>query len=55
MLIRVQDAGDPRLSDYVALRDTTLRRSLESERGLFIAEGEKVYHLIRGLQCKDDE
>lgn len=42
MLIRVQDAGDPRLSDYVALRDTTLRRSLESERGLFIAEGEKV-------------
>jgi tRNA G18 (ribose-2'-O)-methylase SpoU len=42
VLIRVQDAGDPRLSDYVALRDTTLRRSLESERGLFIAEGEKV-------------
>lgn len=42
MLIEVADASDPRLGDYVALRDTALRRSLESERGLFIAEGEKV-------------
>ena len=41
-LIEVTDATDPRLGDYVALRDTSLRRSLESERGLFIAEGEKV-------------
>lgn len=41
-LIEVVDAADPRLSDYVSLRDTSLRRSLESERGLFIAEGEKV-------------
>lgn len=40
--VAVTDAADPRLSDYVALRDTSLRRSLESERGLFIAEGEKV-------------
>lgn len=40
--VGVTDAADPRLSDYVALRDTSLRRSLESERGLFIAEGEKV-------------
>ncbi len=40
--IPVTDAADPRLSDYVALRDTSLRKSLESERGLFIAEGEKV-------------
>lgn len=36
------DAADPRLTDYVALRDASLRRSLESDRGLFIAEGEKV-------------
>ena len=43
--VPVTDAADPRLSDYVALRDTSLRKSLESERGLFIAEGEKV---IRG-------
>nr|NLI50886.1 RNA methyltransferase [Propionibacterium sp.] len=41
-LIPVSDAADPRLADYVALRDVSLRRSLESERGLFIAEGEKV-------------
>lgn len=38
----ISDAADPRLSDYVALRDTSLRKSLEAERGLFIAEGEKV-------------
>ena len=35
--VPVTDAADPRLSDYVALRDTSLRKSLESERGLFIA------------------
>lgn len=35
-------ADDPRLADYVRLRETSLRRSLESEHGLFIAEGEKV-------------
>lgn len=42
MRIDVTDPADPRLGDYVALRDTSLRKSLESERGLFIAEGEKV-------------
>jgi len=41
-LIPVTDPGDDRLRDYVALRDASLRRSLEAERGLFIAEGEKV-------------
>ena len=41
-LTRLADPGDPRLADYVSLRDTSLRRHLESERGLFIAEGEKV-------------
>lgn len=41
-LIDVDDPGDPRLGDYVDLRDVTLRRSLEAEHGLFIAEGEKV-------------
>lgn len=40
--IEVTFADDPRLGDYVRLRDTSLRRSLESERGLFMAEGEKV-------------
>ncbi len=40
--IDVVAAADERLADYVRLRDVSLRRSLEAERGLFIAEGEKV-------------
>jgi len=40
----VTDADDPRLADYVRLRETSLRRHLEAEHGLFIAEGEKVIH-----------
>ena len=42
MRLTVADADDARLADYVRLRETSLRRHLESERGLFIAEGEKV-------------
>jgi len=38
----IQDPGDPRLRDYVDLRDVRLRSSLEAEHGLFLAEGEKV-------------
>lgn len=38
----VQDAGDHRLADYVALTDVELRRRTEPAAGLFIAEGEKV-------------
>jgi len=38
----VERADDDRLADYVRLRETSLRRHLESEHGLFIAEGEKV-------------
>jgi tRNA G18 (ribose-2'-O)-methylase SpoU len=41
-LVEVTDRHDPRLRDYVALRDVALRRSLEAEHGLFLAEGEKV-------------
>ncbi|WP_141582378.1 RNA methyltransferase [Actinomadura sp. WMMA1423] len=41
-LIPVSDPADPRLADYVRLRDVNLRKSLEAEHGLFIAEGEKV-------------
>lgn len=40
--VAVDDARDPRLGDYVGLRDVQLRTSLETELGLFIAEGEKV-------------
>ena len=42
MRVTVERADDPRLGDYVRLRESSLRRSLEAERGLFIAEGEKV-------------
>jgi tRNA G18 (ribose-2'-O)-methylase SpoU len=40
--LRLDRADDQRLADYVRLRETSLRRHLESEHGLFIAEGEKV-------------
>lgn len=42
MTIRVTDADDPRLVDFVALTDVALRRRLEPESGLYIAESEKV-------------
>jgi tRNA G18 (ribose-2'-O)-methylase SpoU len=41
-VVRVTDAGDPRLSDYRDLRDVALRRLLETDNGLFIAEGAMV-------------
>lgn len=41
-LIEITDAADARLADYIRLRESTLRRTLESREGLFIAEGEKV-------------
>jgi tRNA G18 (ribose-2'-O)-methylase SpoU len=41
-LIEVSDAADPRLADYRELRDVQLRKHLEAEHGLFLAEGEKV-------------
>ncbi len=41
-LIEVSDPDDPRLADYRDLRDVELRKHLEAEHGLFLAEGEKV-------------
>lgn len=41
-VIPVTDADDPRLADYRGLTDVALRRSLEAERGLYMAEGAKV-------------
>ncbi|MEU7892751.1 RNA methyltransferase [Nonomuraea sp. NPDC049152] len=38
----VSEAHDPRLSDFTGLRDVELRKSMEAEQGLFVAEGEKV-------------
>jgi tRNA G18 (ribose-2'-O)-methylase SpoU len=42
VLIAIEDAADPRLADYVGLRESSLRRSIEVAGGLFIAEGAKV-------------
>ena len=38
----VSDPRDPRLTDYLSLTDVELRKSVEAEHGLFVAEGEKV-------------
>ena len=38
----IQDPSDPRLLDYVGLTDVALRRRTEPERGLYVAESEKV-------------
>lgn len=42
MIERITDLSDPRLADYVGLTDVALRRRLEPERGLYLAESEKV-------------
>ena len=49
MRFTVTEASDPRLADYVRLRDASLRRHLESDHGLFIAEGAKV--IRRAIQA----
>ncbi|RJK93882.1 RNA methyltransferase [Vallicoccus soli] len=41
-VVEVDSPDDPRLADYVGLTDVALRRRLEPEHGLFLAEGEKV-------------
>ena len=40
--ISIDTPGDLRLADYTQLTDVSLRRTLEVEHGLFIAEGSKV-------------
>jgi tRNA G18 (ribose-2'-O)-methylase SpoU len=40
--VELADPDDPRLADYRDLRDVELRKHLEAEHGLFLAEGEKV-------------
>jgi tRNA G18 (ribose-2'-O)-methylase SpoU len=60
--VPISDAADPRVADYVRLTDVHLRRSLETEHGLFIAEGEKVIrraiaagYPVRSLLVADDK
>lgn len=52
MLVEVTSAADPRLADYVSLRDAQLRQSLEVERGLFIAEGDKIIRRAADAGCR---
>jgi len=40
--VRVAGPDDPRLRDFIALRDVQLRAKREPAEGLFLAEGEKV-------------
>jgi tRNA G18 (ribose-2'-O)-methylase SpoU len=60
--VLITDATDPRVADYIGLTDVHLRRSLEAEHGLFIAEGEKVIrraiaagYPVRSLLVADDK
>jgi tRNA G18 (ribose-2'-O)-methylase SpoU len=41
-IIRIDEADDPRLADYVGLTDVALRSRREPEEGLFIAESTSV-------------
>jgi tRNA G18 (ribose-2'-O)-methylase SpoU len=45
---RVAEAADPRLADYVGLTDVALRRRTEPERGLYMAESDKVIRRALG-------
>jgi tRNA G18 (ribose-2'-O)-methylase SpoU len=44
--IEIDDADDPRLSDYVGLSDPDLRRRVEPEGGFFVAESPHVVEAL---------
>ncbi|RRD51476.1 RNA methyltransferase [Arachnia propionica] len=52
MRIDISATEVPELRDYVALRDSQLRRRLEGERGIFIAEGEKIIRRAFEAGCR---
>lgn len=52
MLIEVTSPSDPRLVDYVSLRDVQLRRSIEATNGLFIAEGAQIIRRATQSGCR---
>lgn len=45
----IESPDDPRLADYRELTDVALRRLLEPERGLYIAESAKVIGRALGV------
>jgi len=51
-LVGITDPADPRLADYRDLRDVELRKHLEAEHGLFLAEGEKVVRRAVESGCR---
>ncbi|WP_124054768.1 TrmH family RNA methyltransferase [Arcanobacterium ihumii] len=42
MIIELNNLSDPRLDDFIRLTDVALRKKLEAENGLYLAEGLKV-------------
>lgn len=48
-IIRLTDPDDDRLADYTRLTDVALRRRLEPERGLYMAESTKV--ILRAIEA----
>ena len=50
MIVPVSDAADPRLDPYLRLTDVRLRRRIEPERGLFMAESAEV--IARALEAR---
>ena len=48
MPIEITDPDDERVSDYFSLTDVKLRKKLEPERGLYLAESEKVIRRALG-------
>ena len=42
VLIRIDSLDDPRLAAYTQLTDVQLRNKLEPDKGIFIAESQKV-------------
>lgn len=51
-LILINDPTDPRVADYVSLREVALRTSVETAGGLFIAEGDKVIRRAVEAGCR---
>ncbi len=41
-IIHLTDPNDSRVADYTSLTDVALRRKLEPERGMYLAESSKV-------------
>jgi tRNA G18 (ribose-2'-O)-methylase SpoU len=48
MPIEISDPGDERVRDYFALTDVALRTKVEPQRGLYLAESEKVIRRALG-------